>query len=141
MAVDHQTFQRLHTNIQLTAGWLNQQTREFLAPYGITPKQFNILRILRGQHPGDLPIQEIRQRMIDKMSDTSRLVDRLVKKQWVEKRSDDDDRRSQRVRITPKGLQLLTAIDDSMQQAGFDTIPLDKAEVLRLNELLDKLRG
>ena len=111
-----------------------------LDQYDITPQQFNILRILRGAGKPISTLQ-IRQRMLDKMSDTSRIVDRLIKKELVKKVVCEGDRRLVDVSISDNGLQLLDRID--LLQDEMDAVfkNLTDDEVIMLNTLLDKIRS
>lgn len=133
---------RLRVNLFVTHGWLQEGMKAFLKPYGLTKQQFNILRILRGQHPHAISTRAIRTRMLDRMPDVSRLVDRLVKKGLADKRLCADDRRCVDVTITADGLALLKKIDAA--NPGLDHLvaeTLTEAEATQLNTLLDKLRG
>lgn len=131
---------KLRANILFTAGWLRGEIKEFLDPYEITPQQFNILRILRGIHPDYLSTKEICGRMIDKMSDTSRLVDRLQVKGLVRKKQCDQDGRKVQVFITQQGLELLGNIDENRYKLDNILTGLSTEEAEELNNLLDKLR-
>ena len=135
-------YQKAHINILFTAAWLNQQNQQILKPLGISSQQFNILRILRGMHPQPASIKLLTERMIDKMSNASRLVDKLLAKDLVQRSESGADRRRVDVLITDKGLQLLEkasiAVEDSLQQ---EMAMLSEEEAARLNELLDQLRG
>ena len=135
-------YQKAHINILLTAAWLSQQNQQILKPLGISSQQFNILRILRGMHPQPASIKLLTERMIDKMSNASRLVDKLLAKDLVQRNESGADRRRVDVVITDKGLQLLEkasiAVEDSLQQ---EMAMLSEEEAARLNELLDQLRG
>ncbi|MEM7658869.1 MAG: MarR family transcriptional regulator [Bacteroidota bacterium] len=107
----------------------------------ITLQQFNVLRILRGQHPNPISTSDIRERMLDRRSDVSRIVDRLVKKDLVVRRPCQNDKRLVDVLISKEGLSLLNSLDQ--QENEFQNImgSLDQKEVEQLNELLDKLRS
>jgi len=133
---------KLRVNLLHSAGWLNYKIRDFIEPFGITQKQFNILRILRGQAAQDpgLTIYEIRSRMIDKSSDASRLVDRLVQKRLAGKRPCTLDKRHARVRISREGEALLRRIDKEMPRLDAATQSLSSEEAAALNALLDKMR-
>lgn len=133
-------WQQLRINISLSANWLSHQVRSFLEPYDITPKQFNILRILRGQKGTGLTILEVRERMIDRMSDASRLIDRLSKKGLVFKCACSIDKRSNRVCITNKGLELLSEIDAQINDLNAGFSMLNDEEAVLLNTLLTKMR-
>ncbi len=132
--------QKAMINMIFSYNWLMENTRKFLDHYDLTNQQFNILRILRGAGE-PLSTLQIRQRMLDKMSDTSRIVDRLVKKDLVRKTVCGADRRLVDVVITEKGKELLSQMD--AQEDEMETVlkNLDEAEALQLNHLLDKLRN
>ncbi|MEZ4984869.1 MAG: MarR family transcriptional regulator [Saprospiraceae bacterium] len=135
-------YQKAHLNILYTAAWLNQVTASVLKPYGLSSQQFNILRILRGRHPAPASVKLLTERMIDKMSNASRLVDKLLEKGYVERIPCDSDRRRVDVSITDAGLKTLAAastkMDDTLAQLK-GTLALEEAELL--NSLLDKMRG
>jgi DNA-binding MarR family transcriptional regulator len=120
--------------------WIVSRHQQFFKKFDITMQQFNILRILRGQHPKAANINMLKERMLDKMSDVSRLVERLRKAELVERKSCEMDRRAVDVKITPKGLQLLKVIDEELEQLE-DCIKqsLTTKEVAQLNKLLDKM--
>lgn len=120
--------------------WIISRHQAFFKQYDITMQQFNILRILRGQHPKCASINTLKDRMLDKMSDVSRLVERLRKAGLVERKSSDVDRRAVDVMITPKGLALLSTIDEQIETLE-DTLKesLNEKEVAQLNKLLDKM--
>lgn len=133
-------YQRAHINIIYTYNWLEERLRYFFSDHDITLQQFNILRILRGAGEPISTLQ-IRQRMLDKMSDTSRIVDRLIKKGLVKKVTCKTDRRLVDVTITARGLQLLKKTD--LHETGMDDLlqALTEEEAKTLNHLLDKMRG
>jgi len=132
-------YQKAAINLIFSAGWLQEKIRNFLEPFDLTPQQFNILRILRG-HQCPLSTLQIRDRMLDKMSDTSRMVDRLIKKGFVEKKTCPSDKRLVDVTISEKGLQLLEEID--RQEDAMDKFMgnLNLADAGSLSNLLDKMR-
>ena len=103
-------------NLLFTYGWAIEKIKNFLSQEDITHQQYNILRILRGSHPKPLSTLQIRERMLDKMSDTSRIVDRLVLKELVEKRICLKDKRLVDVTITEKGLDLLKRLDGAAEE-------------------------
>jgi DNA-binding MarR family transcriptional regulator len=135
---DHQ---KAGVNLLYTYGWVMERTKELFASEDITPQQFNILRILRGSHPQPLSTLQIRERMLDKMSDTSRIVDRLIAKGLVKKGTCKTDRRLVDVMISDKGKKMLERLDE--RQEDLDNIigNLTAEEAVTLSELLDKLRG
>lgn len=140
VVVDDQ-FRELRFNLLHSCSWVNNSLRQFLQPHGITPKQYNILRLLKERSPESLSIQEIRDMLADKMSDASRLVDRLEKKMLLEKFPSDYDRRSNRARITKKGSKLLRTIDAEREKLDREISErLTDEEIGSLNDLLDRLR-
>ena len=132
---------KLMVNIIYTFNWLNGQQSDFLKPYKITYQQFNVLRILRGQQMQPASIKLIRERMLDKMSDASRIVEKLRMKGLVERHICQHDRRSCQVFITQKGMDLLSEIDRNQVTQTDLMISLSELEKVQLNLLLDKLRG
>jgi len=135
------SFQKAAINLLYTSGWLRDRMKVLFDKEDITAQQFNILRILRGSFPTPLSTLQIRDRMLEKMSDTSRLVDRLVVKGLVRKITAETDRRLVDVLITEKGKKLLSRID--AQQTEMDAIlnNLTEKEAEQLSELLDKMRS
>ena len=133
--------QKAMINLLYTYGWMIEKIKNFLAKEDITHQQFNILRILRGSHPRPLSTLQIRERMLDKMSDTSRIVDRLVLKQLVKKVTCPKDKRLVDVTITEKGQKLLKRLDDETDHIGEIMGNLSDSETEQLNQLLDKLRN
>jgi len=133
-------WQKAMINLTYTHSWVNERFKRMLDAFDITPQQFNILRILRGAKD---PIStfQIRERMLDKMSDTSRIVDRMVAKKLVVKKVCRHDKRRLDIGISAKGLQVLEEID--RLEGNMDAIMqgLDDADARALNELLDKLRS
>lgn len=134
-------FHKLAVNIIYTHGWLLNNQSAFLKKHGITGAQFNILRILRGQYPNPASINLLKERMLDKMSDASRLVDRLLQKGLVDRKICPEDRRRVEVVITEEGLNLLKEIDSHDKEADQTFKKLSTEEAKLLNDLLDKMRG
>ena len=131
--------QKVIINIIYTSNWINEKIKIVLDKEDITLQQFNILRILRGAGKPISTLQ-IRQRMIDKMSDTSRIVDRLVVKKFVKKIVCAADKRMVDVSISAKGIKLLENIDRSADEMDAIAASLTKADALAMNNLLDKMR-
>jgi DNA-binding MarR family transcriptional regulator len=131
---------KVSVNLIYTCNWLMEKHKQFFDNADITPQQFNILRILRGAGT-PLSTLQIRQRMLDKMSDTSRIVDRLVKKDLVMKVICKTDRRLVDVTITEKGLSLLNELDGCNNDMDASVGSLTVDEAYTLNGLLDKMRG
>ena len=128
-------------NIIFTYNWLIKNQVEVLKPYGITLQQFNILRILRGQYPKPSTIKLMKERMLDRMSDCSRIVEKLRTKELVLRHLCEKDRRNVDVLITKKGLALLKKLDKNIEKLDENLIALNDKELKTLNKLLDKLRG
>ena len=133
-------FHKATVNIVYSSNWILEKVKEFVSKEDITPQQYNILRILRGS-PTPISTLQIRERMLDKMSDTSRLVERLVKKELADKKISSIDKRLVDVSISQKGLQLLDSLDEQNEELDSITNRLTTAEALMLNQLLDKMRG
>ena len=132
-------FQKMSINIIYTANWLNEKMGQILATEDITQQQYNILRILRGS---DTPLStlKIRERMLDKMSDTSRIVDRLIVKGLVEKTACVKDKRLVDITVTKKGLQLLEKLDALNDHIDSILKGVTEKEATTMNQILDKLR-
>jgi DNA-binding MarR family transcriptional regulator len=134
-------YHKAAVNMIYTFNWVINQQIAFFKPFGVTVQQFNILRILRGQHPNPATIKLIKERMLDKMSDASRIVEKLRIKGLVERNICSHDRRNVDVIITQKGLDLLSEIDKYDDEADKNLTTLNEEEIKQLNNLLDKLRG
>ena len=104
-------YQKMLINILFTSGWLSAKHNSTIKPFGISTQQFNLLRILRGQHPKPATVNLLIDRMLDKNSNASRLVEKLRVKGLVERKTSEDDRRACEVNITKKGMDLLTSTD------------------------------
>jgi len=133
--------QKAGINMIYTYGWIMERQKEVFATEDITPQQFNILRILRGSYPEPLSTLQIRERMLDKMSDTSRIVDRLIAKGLVKKAICKTDRRLVDVIISDKGKKLLERMDKLQDDLDNITGNLSRKEAATLSLLLDKIRG
>jgi DNA-binding MarR family transcriptional regulator len=131
--------QKAMVNIIYTSNWMNERLKTFFDKEDITQQQFNILRILRGAGEPISTLQ-IRQRMLDKMSDTSRIVDRLVLKGLVKKNACPTDKRLVDVNISAKGKNLLDKMDNSQKSMDSILKNLTNPEAKVLNKLLDKMR-
>jgi DNA-binding MarR family transcriptional regulator len=132
--------QKMLINIFFTSSWLSSKHSCTLKPYGISVQQYNILRILRGQHPTPVTINLLIDRMLDKNSNASRLVEKLRLKKLVERAVSLDDRRAVNVVITQKGLTLLTELDKQEELFLKDLKNLSAKEAELVSNLLDKLR-
>ncbi len=115
---------------------------EEIKPYDLSIEQYNVLRILRGQKGNPLNLQDIQKRMINKMSNTTRLVDKLIKKDFVQRTICENNRRKVEILITAQGLTVLKKLDDKITQAEEQiTSGLSTAEIKQLNTLLLKLNN
>jgi DNA-binding MarR family transcriptional regulator len=133
--------QKALVNLFYTNNFICYELNAFFKEYDITRQQYNVLRILRGQHPKSASVNLIKERMLDKMSDASRIVERLRLKGLVIRTTNTLDRRAAEVSISSKGLDLLAKTDDQMR--SFEKIfhKLSSDELKSFNELLDKLRS
>jgi MarR family transcriptional regulator, 2-MHQ and catechol-resistance regulon repressor len=127
-------------NILYTYGWALERIKNILATHDITHQQFNILRILRGSYPNPLSTLQIRERMLDKMSDTSRIVDRLILKGLAQKTVSAKDHRLVDVLITEKGQAILKEIDEGPDLTLEVMHNVSEEEMEDLSHLLDKIR-
>jgi DNA-binding MarR family transcriptional regulator len=128
-------------NITYTYGWINNLLRTEFEKYNLTYQQFNILRILRGQYPKPATVNLLKERMIDKMSDASRIVDRLVQKGLVSRCTNEKDRRAVDIRISDEGLEVLSKMDVEFITRDFLSHNISEEDAGKLSDLLDKLRG
>lgn len=133
--------QKATINILYTAAWINQMQTQFFKPYGITAAQYNVLRILKGQSPNPITVAEIINRMIDKSSNASRIIDRLEKKHWVSRTTCKQDRRQVDVKITTNGLELLDKIAPDLNEMEKQFNHLNNQDLEQLNLLLDTFRN
>jgi DNA-binding MarR family transcriptional regulator len=134
------TYQRALININFTSIWLMSRQNQILKPYNVSIQQFNILRILKGQHPGTVPLKLLTERMIDRMSNTSRLVEKLKKKGLVDRSICPDNRRQVDIIITQQGISFLEKISKLIDLEIDRLKIIDEKEAGELNRILDKLR-
>ena len=132
--------QKLMLNLIYTTNWLTAKQDSLFKDSDITVQQYNVLRILRGQYPNPCSIKLIKERMLDRMSDTSRIVDKLFIKKLLQRNECPDDRRSVNVIISDKGLELLKSLDHVDELSKQMLKSLNDQEIETLNTLLDKLR-
>jgi len=127
-------------NLLYTNYYVGSKMRNYFKPFDITNQQYNILRILRGQQPKPASIGLLKERMLDKNSDVSRIIDRLLKKDWIERTECKSDRRQKDIIITKKGLDLLSkiALDETQNLNIISNLSIEETE--QLNFLLDKIR-
>ncbi|CAM1356956.1 MULTISPECIES: MarR family winged helix-turn-helix transcriptional regulator [Tenacibaculum] len=124
-------------NIKYTANWINSKENEFFKQYSISPQQFNILRILRGAKKA-IKVQTIKDRMIERAPNATRLMDKLCEKNLIDRERCEDDRRVVYISITQQGKKLLKTIDDKLHLDFIDN--LTEEEATQLSGLLDKIR-
>lgn len=134
-------YQKVQLNILFTAGWLAGHLAHIFKKYGITGQQYNVLRIIKGSHPLPCSIQMIRERMLDRMSDTSRIVERLNRLGFISRVVNATDRRSVHITISEKGNELLERMKE--EEANIDSLvsTLTEEEAGQLSMLLDKIRN
>jgi DNA-binding MarR family transcriptional regulator len=133
-------YQRLALNLVYTTNWLEYKQHEFFKEHDISAQQYNVLRILRGQQSNPIKVSDITERMLDRNSNTSRLVDKLLVKNLAKRTSCPDDRRAVVVVITEEGLKLLEELDPHVEEweNRFNIITPEEAD--HISALLDKLR-
>jgi DNA-binding MarR family transcriptional regulator len=133
--------QRMVVNLLYTANWLKNIHADMLNPFDITTQQYNILRILRGSNDW-MTMNTVKERMIDKSPNTTRLTDKLVAKKCVERKRCDEDRRVVYVKITAKGIKLMAEIDEKTMKP-FDKIAdkISSKDAKQVSAILDELRG
>jgi DNA-binding MarR family transcriptional regulator len=127
-------------NLMYTSNWILSNNSKALKPFGLSTQQFNILRILMGQFPNPAPVSLLTERMLDKMSNASRLVDKLEEKHLVLRTVCKHDRRQVDVLITEKGKDVLSQANAAINKESHHHKALNEEESKILNDLLDKLR-
>lgn len=134
-------YHKASLNIIYTSNFIQSLLKERTDKEKITLQQYNILRILRGQHTKPATINLLKERLLDRMSDVSRIIDRLVKKNLVSRCTSDKDRRAVDIYITNDGLEILKRLDQKMSVLSVLEKTLSDDECKQLNYLLDKMRG
>jgi DNA-binding MarR family transcriptional regulator len=134
-------YSKLMVNVLYTSSWLNSLQSVVFKDHKLTSQQFNSLRILRGQYPEAASVNLLKDRMIDKMSNVSRIVDKLKAKDLVTRKPCKHDRRQVDVKITEKGLKVLEEIDVELVKWEEKLHAISIEEAKTLNILLDKWRG
>ena len=128
-------------NLAYTSNWLKEKSMSFFKDCDLSAEQYNVLRILRGQKGNPANLSTIQARMLNKMSNTTRLIDKLIIKELVTRQSCESNRRKIEIYITKKGLDLLEKLDSLVTNSNEAiTKKLNKEELETLNTLLDKLR-
>jgi DNA-binding MarR family transcriptional regulator len=134
-------YNKLVVNILFTSSWINSEHNQIFKAYGITTQQFNVLRILRGQLPNAASVNLLKDRMIDKMSNVSRIIDKLKAKDLVTRKLCKHDRRQVDVKITEKGEKLLAELDVQMAEYGKKLVNISPEEAAAVSDVLDRWRG
>ncbi|RAU84438.1 MarR family winged helix-turn-helix transcriptional regulator [Pontibacter arcticus] len=132
---------RLLVNLLFTNNWLNQQLLPFFKQFGLTLQQHNVLSILRGQHPKPVCFGDIQSRMVERNSNVTRLIDKLIEKGFVTRDICQENRRMIDVRVTPLGLSVLEQVDSKFPHLFNQFDNLSPEEAVLASNLLDKLRG
>ena len=134
-------YHKLAVNIHLTSARIGEAFSTEIKKRGLTSTQYNVLRILRGQNGKPVCIGLIKERMLERSSDVSRIIDRLLKKELIISIENENDRRLKDITISNKGSNLLEEIDvfESHIDKEFEHLSLDEVE--QLNNLLDKARN
>ncbi|WP_143962651.1 MarR family winged helix-turn-helix transcriptional regulator [Litoribacter populi] len=128
-------------NLLYTNSYIVSHQGKLFKPYGLSPEQYNVLRILRGMHPEPVTVSTIQDRMLNKMSNASRLVEKLKQKDLVRRSECSTDRRQVDITITEDGLKMLEELEEQVNQFNRQILQLNEIELEQLNGLLDKLRG
>ncbi len=134
-------YNKLVVNLLYTHSYMVTSQNCLFKPHDLSPEQYNVLRILRGQNGAPTTVSSIQDRMLNKMSNASRLVDKLKMKDLVKREECPSDRRQVDVLITEKGLELLNQLEIQVEEGNRNIVKLTKEEAIQLNDLLDKLRG
>lgn len=132
--------QKAVLNVMFTSNWINALFRDVFKPYDITPQQYNVLRILRGKHPKSANPGEIKEVMLDKNPDLTRLCDRLCKLDLITRGVDKKNRRKINIKISDAGLELLKTLDPKIKRMQSSMKSLTEDEANQLSDLLDKMR-
>lgn len=127
-------------NILFTASWLHAKISSQLKPFGISQEQFNVLRILKGQHPNPVAQKDILHRMLDRSSNLTRILAKLNGKELVTIARSIADKREYEIQVTPKAILLLDAIATEFSKKTTNVTGLSVSEAFHLNSLLDRLR-
>ena len=127
-------------NILYTAWWLKTMTSKELKKYGLTSEQFNVLRILKGKHPGQMCVRDVAGRMIEKNSNVPRIIDRLELKKLVRRSTSLNDKRETAISLTEAGINILELATGKVNKVFEDTIVMNETSAEALNKLLEEIR-
>lgn len=134
-------YHKLAVNLQFTASWLGSQHAKTFREFGISSQQYNVLRILKGQYPKPSSLILVRERMLDKESNASRLIDKLVNASLTKRVQCPNDRRQVEITITEKGIELLERMNPMVNEISNCMKSVSLEEAGTLNDLLDRLRN
>ncbi len=137
MSQKHKAF----LNLMYSAWWLKTAISQELKQVGLTQEQYNVLRILKGKHPENMCIRDIGSRMIEPSSNVPRIIDRLVTKDLVSRSNSIEDKRETIIGLTDKGLTILVAASEHLNQKLDNAISMNEEDAAELNTLLEKLRS
>ncbi len=132
--------EKTYVNLMFTSNWAVDKQHTLFKKYGLTIQQYNVLRILNGHYPAPITINGIIDRMLDKMSNASRLVDKLLQKKFAVRTTRTDDRRACDVIITDEGINILEKVNTELQIMNKEITGINEKELEQLNFLLDKFR-
>lgn len=135
------SYNKLVVNILYTNSYLVTAQNTLFKPHDLSPEQYNVLRILKGQNGIPTTVSSIQERMLNKMSNASRLIEKLKQKNLVKREESPKDRRQVDVMITQQGIDLLIKLEVKVHESNREFVHLDEEEVILINELLDKMRG
>lgn len=133
-------FNKAVVNLLYSQSYIVSNQSCLFKPLGISPEQYNVLRILKGQKGQPITVSSIQERMLNRMSNASRLVEKLKQKELVIREECPTDRRQVDILITEKGLKILTELEEAVYAFNRKIINLSEEEVDQLNFLLDKMR-
>ncbi len=128
-------------SILFTANWLENKINGYLKTFDLSHQQYNILRILKGSYPTPLSVLDIKARMIDRMSNVSRLIEKLKQKKMVTRQEDSTDRRLVQIELTQEGLQMIETVSNNMPVSQDFPENISLEEATQLVTLLDKVRS
>ena len=133
--------EKTFVNLIHTAAYFESEFSHFIKEFGLSPQQYNVLRILRGQSPNAILGGDLQKRMLHKMSNATRIVDKLVEKGFADRSKSNKDKRQILVSITKDGLDLLNVLDEEVFNFNSNIMNLPEAQLMFLNLLLDNLRN
>jgi DNA-binding MarR family transcriptional regulator len=132
--------QKAYLNVLFTASWMKNRINQWLKDYDLTHEQLNVLRIVRGQRAKPVCVRDISERMIDRNSNTTRIIDKLEAKNLVRRTQSEEDRREMVIILTDTGKEVLKKVDVGFRDTNFRLAALTGAEAQVLSALLDKMR-